>query len=63
MKIIYTDTYKGVKVDIREDGACELISPVNGTKRIFPDWEYAENYINNAEAIDSHAEAMARDPW
>jgi len=54
-------TYKGVEITRNEkNGKFYLISPVNGTQRIFKTLELAKAYIDRADAIDSHAEAMAR---
>lgn len=50
-------TYKGIEI-IEKNDKYRLISPINGTLRIFKNIELAKNYINNAESIDSHAKAM-----
>ena len=53
--------YKGVKITKNEkSGKYYLLSPVNGTQRIFRSLELAKNYIGNAEAIESHAKGIAR---
>lgn len=56
-------TYKGVEITVTKSGKFSLISPVNGTLRIFNTMDLAVNYINKAEIIDSHAKALARNPW
>ena len=53
-------TYKGVEITVRTSGKFQLISPVNGTLRIFRTLEKAMYYVDNAVAIDSHAKAMGR---
>ena len=55
--------YKGVEITKTKSGKYELASPVNGTRRIFKNLELAKTYIENAEAIDSHAMAMNRNKW
>lgn len=55
--------YKGVEITVRASGKYQLISPNNGTTRIFKTIEKAKYYIDHYEALDSHAEAMARNPW
>ena len=51
-------TYKGVEITVRTSGKFQLISPVNGTLRIFNTLEQAQYYIDHAVALDSHAKAM-----
>ena len=52
-------TYRGIEIK-EVNNKFRLISPVNGTLRIFKTVEMAKKYIDNAVAIDSHAKAMAR---
>lgn len=53
--------YKAIEITKSEKtGNYYLISPINGTLRIFKNLELAYNYIDNCEAIDSHAEAVGR---
>lgn len=54
--------YKGVEITQKGD-SFYLKSPVNGTQRIFRSLELAKNYVDNADALDSHARAMSRNPW
>ena len=50
--------YKGVEITVRTSGKFQLISPVNGTLRIFNTLAQAQYYIDNAVTLDSNAEAM-----
>lgn len=51
--------YKGVEITKNEkSGKFYLLSPVNGTWRIFKTLEMAKNYIDKADVIDSKARAM-----
>lgn len=59
MKIMY----HGTEITQRASGKYYLESPVNGTQRIFRTLEMAKKYVDNAEALDSHARAMARLCW
>ena len=52
--------YKNIKINKRKSGKFELISPINGTRRIFNTLEMAKNYIDNTIIIDSNANAMMR---
>ena len=49
--------YKGIEIK-EVNNKFRLVSPVNGTLRIFKTIELAKAYIDNAVAIDSHAFAM-----
>lgn len=51
-------TYKNVEIIVRKSGKFQLISPVNGTIRIFTTIEHVKNYIDNAVVIDSNAKAL-----
>lgn len=50
--------YKGIEIEVRKSGKFQLFSTVNGTLRIFNTLEQAKNYIDNAEVLESHADAM-----
>lgn len=43
-----------------KNGKFYLKSPVNGTQRIFNTKEAAQNYLRNADVIDSHARGLGR---
>jgi hypothetical protein len=54
---VYEDRGSGIT---EKNGKFYLKSPVNGTQRIFKTKEAAQNYLRNADAIDSHARGLGR---
>lgn len=52
--------YKGVEITMLESGNFKLISPVNGTVRIFKTIERAIYYIDHAEDLHYWAKV---NPW
>lgn len=54
--------YHGVEVE-KKNNNFYLKSPHNGNTRIFIDMKCAKNYIDNWEAIEINAQALANNPW
>ena len=53
-------------VEIRKNvvtGNYYINSPLNGTIRIFHTLRMVREYLDNYVVLDSHAEALARNPW
>lgn len=47
--------YKGIEITKTETGKYKIISPYNGTVRIFKNKELLKNYIDNWKVIDINA--------
>ena len=64
MKLVYVCDYNGVTIERNEEtGTYYLISPASGVQKLFKNMEYAKNFIDNAEVLESNARALARNPW
>lgn len=63
MKLEFVETYRGVNIKRNVyTGSYYIKSPWNNTTRMFKRMETVRNYIDDYAAIDSHAEAMKRNP-
>lgn len=57
--------YKGYKITVRKSGKYQItvITKHGEQLRIFEELEAVKRYIDNIEAMNDLAEALARNPW
>lgn len=64
MKLEFIEVYKGVTIG--QNVASHnyyLLSPYNGTLRIFTTLEGARRYLDNYKIMDENSRFIARNPW